>query len=374
MSTPIPGTVRMLAAFLAIHLVWAGDAWPAAALGRGGEAVTGPASPAAGGLQIGPAVLAWDAVVAAGLPGQVAAGLDHGLVTTAGDILRGVPATLDQGTLLAESVVFGRLKLAVGAVSVIVLAPVALADLPDLAAGPAGAVLANGDRVAGTLAFLNVETVGIDTGKRIAQVPRGRVAAVVLGPIQIAPAAERAWVLLGSGDRIGADGVTAVPGGISVTQALGTAELPLTAIAAVWRTGGRITAMTSITPVRVSAADRIGAVLPAVPGRGFPAVIGGIGAADGLILPARGEAVWAVGGAASFACWIAAAPGRAGCSVRILADGKPVYERTCAAGGPPVAVRLPLAGVRELVLRSEPRPDGETASWSAAFCHPLVIK
>lgn len=327
------------------------------------------------GLNAAGTVVAWDEVSAAGMPVAVSTSLDRGIVTVAGEVLRGVPGTIDRDVLTLVSDLFGPLRLPADRVAAVVLSPVDLADLGRACAGEPGAQLANGDRVTGRLAFLNPEAVGIDTGKRTAQVPRGRVVAAVLAAVKPPEARQtRTWLMLGSGDRFLADAIKAGQGGIGVEGPYGSAILPTRAIAAAWSSGGRVVPLAQVKPVRLAAGDRLGTALPLGYGEGFPLTAGGVAAADGLVLPARGEAAWPVGGAVQFQCWVAAAPGATGAGVRILLDGKPAFERALVPGAAPVAVTLKLGAARELVLCSDPAADGETAARAAAFCHPLLLK
>lgn len=387
MSTRVTGCMprRPLAAVLACctaAILAAGDAAPAAPVGPSGVVMSGRGSVACAplaseprGLVAGGTVVPWDDLSAAGLPIPVSVSIDRGLVTSAGDVLRGVPTTIDRDALVASSDVFGPLRLPVDRVAAVVLSPVALSDLGRACSGEPGALLVNGDRVLGKLSFLNSEAVGIDTGKRIAQVPRGRIVAVVLAAVKPADASrQRSWLMLGSGDRILADQIKPGQGGIGIDSPLGSAVLPTRAIAAAWSTGGRIVPLAALKPARIEAADRLGTALPVAYGAGFPLVAGGVAAADGLVLPARGEGRWTLAGAATFQCWVAPAPGSAGATARILVDGKPAWEKAFTAAAIPVAVSLKVAGARELALCSDPSADGETAARAVAFCHPLLLK
>lgn len=338
-------------------------------------ALTGPMMLDAQGLTAGGKSVAWGDIAAAGFAGRVASHLDQGLITIAGEVVRGQPMSIDRTTVHLASGLFGQLRLPIAQVAVVILAPQALDGLATMVADKPGAVLANGDRVAGRVTFLDGAAVGIDTGRRVARVGRDRIAALLLTPPKAAAVTKtRPWLLLGSGDRLAVDAWKAEAAGIAVTGALGTAVIPAAAIAAVWAEGGRITPLGRLPATRLIAVDRLGGALPVAWGRGFPLTAGGVVAADGLLLPAFGSASWPVAGFGAFQCWVAPAPAMSGCTVRVLVDGVVGWERTLAAGAAAVPVTLQLAGAKVLALRCEPAPGGETADQAAVFAHAVVVK
>ncbi len=256
--------------------------------------------------------------------------------------------------------------------SAIVLGAVRSQQLEVLAAGEAGAQLVNGDRVAGQLAFINDEAIGIDTGRRIAQVPRGRVVAVILRPVG-PPASGGLWLLLTGGDRLQVASLAPGNDGIVVQGASGRLILPLAAFSALWRDDARCVALAQRAPLRATASDRQGQAL-AIPGmRSFPGTFAGRCAAQGLELPARGEIVWTAGRATAFVAWVACAPDRQASTARIAVDGTVAWEGVLAPGAAPVQLRIPLASAREVALLCAAAPDGETATQAVVWCHPSLV-
>jgi hypothetical protein len=329
----------------------------ALAVGRTGTVLSSP-SLTANGISAGGKTLAWADVAVVALAMTPATAISGGVVTRQGEILRGVAFELDKGILRCSSDLAGPRQLPIDTLAAIILGPLDLTALPALLAGEAGAVLGNGERVAGTLSFLNAEAVGLDTGRRVAQVPRGRIAAVVLRPLQPA-AAGCTWLQLASGDRVLAGGAIPV-----------TPE----AVVAAWRDGPGCQLLVQRTPRRVNATDRQAAALPVRPGAGFPALVGGLAAPHGVSLLARGEIAWDATGYTQLTAWAACPAGAQATIASVTLDGKVAWEQTLQPGASAVALSVPLGGATEVALRAGPGTDGETAMRQAVWGMPMLLK
>lgn len=367
--------MRLLLLCLAVT-VCAGEPLPGAiVLAQRGAAFTGAAQVQGKGMSVGGTVLAWGDVAAASFPVRIIDMLDGGVVTVDGEVLRGVPRQIDAGHLVFAGDLHGDLRLPLNAVAAVLFAPRRLVDLPALVRADAGAVLANGERVAGSMTFCNAEAIGIDTGRRVAQVPRGRVAAVALRPMRPAQAGrERTWFALATGDRLLVDAVAVAGGAMQVRGPLGTVGIDVGLLAQAWSDGARAQPLTAVPPVRAVALDRIGAALPVAAGAGFPLTVGMIPASDGVVLSARGEIAWKVPFPGTLMLWAGCPDGGSDTAAAIALDGKVVWEQTLRAGSLPVPVTLPLKGATELTLRAAPGPGGETARSAIAWCHPFLVK
>lgn len=327
------------------------------ALGSNGS-VLASASITANGVSSGGTALTWAEVAVVALATPPATAISGGVVTRQGEILRGLPSQLDQGILRCSSDLVGPCNMPVDSLSAIILGPLDFAALPALLAGGTGAVLSNGERVTGTLAFLNAEAVGIDTGRRVAQVPRGSIAAVVLRPPQPAAAA-CTWLQLASGDRVLAGG--AIP-------------VKPEAVVAAWRDGPGYQFLAQRTPLRASATDRQAAALPVQPGAGFPALVGGLATPNGIGLRARGEIAWDATGHHHLIAWAACPAGAQATVASVTLDGKVAWEQTLEPGANAVAVSVPLAGAAEVALRAGPGADGETGTRQVLWGMPMLVK
>jgi hypothetical protein len=320
--------------------------------------VFAPATISANGVAAGGRNLGWSelGLVALGVPPATA--ISGGVVTSQGEILRGQPGELDKGILRCSSDLAGARQLQLDALAAIILGPLELGALPALLAGEPGAILGNGERVSGKLTFLNAEAVGLDTGRRVAQVPRARIAAVVLRPLQPATAS-CTWLQLASGDRVIAGGA------IAVAPA---------AVVAAWRDGPGCQQLVQRPSRRAGAIDRQGAALPVRPGAGFPALVGGLAAPTGIRLLARGEIAWDAAGHSQLIAWAACPSGAEATVASVTLDGKVAWEQTLQPGAAAVAVAVPLAGAAEVALRAGPAGDGETGSRQVLWAMPMLTK
>lgn len=346
--------MRRLLLVLAVAGLHAGEAL---ALSRTGAVLTSPAITATG-VSAGGKALAWADVAVVALATLPATAISGGVVTRQGEILRGLPSELDKGILRCSSDLAGPRQLPLDSLAAIILGPLELAALPTLLGGEAGAVLSNGERVAGTLSFLNAEAVGLDTGRRVAQVPRARIAAVVLRPLQPAAAA-CTWLQLASGDRVLAGGAIAVAP---------------EAVVAAWRDGPGCQLLAQRPPRRASASDRQGVALPVRPGAGFPALVGGLATPSGVRLLARGEIAWDATGHHDLIAWAACPAGAQPTVASVTLDGKVAWEQTLQPGANAVALTVPLAGAGEVALRAGPGADGETALRQIVWGMPMLLK
>ncbi len=300
----------------------------------------------------------WANVAVFALHRQPARAIGGGVVGRDGSVLRGLPRVLDQGTLNWTSDLLGPRQQKLETVAAVILGPLTLDALPDLLAGGPGALLVNGERLAGTLTFLNGEAVGLDTGRRVAQVPRGRVTAIVLRQIEPAPQA-CTWLMLANGDRIPAGGD---PGASPA------------AVIAGWNAGPGFLPLGQTVPKRMLAIDRMSSTLPIRPGTGFPTEVGGLATNTGVRLPARGEIAWAAKGYGQFLAWAAVPAGGEAVVASVVLDGTVAWEQTLQPDAAATPVSVPLHDAAEITLRAAPTADGETADRQVVWGMPTLVK
>lgn len=366
--------MRLIVLLLCSAALCAGEA-AGLAFAQRGAVFNGAIRQEGKGVSIGGTVLPWGDAALVALPGTMTPVIDAGVVTSDGEVLRGMPRQIEQGELVFAGDLHGVRRIPLAGLAAILLAPLPLGDLDGILANGTGAVLANGERVAGTLTFCNAEAIGIDTGRRVAQVPRQRVAAVVLRAPRGAQASrERTWFALATGDRLLVDGVASAGGGLQIKGPSGTVAIDQRLLTLVWNDGGRITQLAGVPPVRAAAVDRIGAMLPVIPGVGFPLRIAGLTAGSGVLVPARGEIAWKSGGNTSLLVWVACPEGSDGAIASIVLDGNVAWEQPVRAGAAAMPLAIPLKGAAEVALRTAPGPSGETARCTLAWCHPLLVK
>ena len=289
--------------------------------------------------------------LAASLAGPVPSRLEGGALLADGDLLTGYAASLQAGTAVVVSGVGGRLEIPGEKLAALITSPVATANPLDVPAGFSGALLANGERVAGTPAFLNEAQAGVDTGKRVVQIPRNRVAALVLRPPE-APAKACVRVRLATGDRLSGM-LTARDGAWVVRLALGYWTLPVAQVRGWWAEGPDRIALTAL-PV---SASYTGDLKPPLVPLGVDRTADGDWLRLGAVRCDRGLAARAgttatialTGGWRSLVAVLAV--GRGGPAVfRVSADGKQVFDSGPVAAGVPRAVLVPVAGAKSLAL------------------------
>jgi len=312
----------------------------------------------ASGVTAGGTAVSWNDLSAFALPRPISGSINSGVVTREGAILRGLPIDTDKGTLRWTTDAQGPRSDPLDSLAVVILGPLELAGIAGLLGGPPGVQLGNGERVNGTLSFINGEAVGVDTGRRVAQIPRARVAAVVLRPLAAA-SAPRCWLALANGERV---------------LAGGPVEVPLAAVVAGWGEGPGRVLLSAVAPKRSVASDRIGATLPVRPGIGFPSLVGGLATPHGVRLPARGEIAWDASGASQLLAWVACPAGGAEVVAAVALDGAVAWEQTLQPGAPAIAIAVPLKGAGEVALRAAPGADGETAQRLVVWGMPSLVK
>lgn len=289
--------------------------------------------------------------LAAWLAGDAPSRIEGGAVLDDGDLLTGYAASFQAGNAVLVSGIGGRLEIPGDRLAALITSPVATANPLDVPAGFSGAVLANGERIAGTPAFLNEAQAGIDNGKRVVQIPRGRVAALVLRPAA-APAKACVRVRLATGDRV--SGVlTQREGAWAIRNGLGEWTLPSTQVRGWWSEGPDRAALTAL-PVTASYA---GDLEPPLIPLGIDRTADGdwlrIGAARcdrGLAARAGTTATVALAGGWKSLVAVLAVDHGGPAVFRVSADGKQVFDSGAIAAGAPRAVLVPVAGAKSLAL------------------------
>ncbi len=358
------------------------------ALTAAGVVLHGSPRIAGGTLSIGGASVPVEQIVALRFAGRAPAGtLDQGLVLQDGEVLGGVVRSVQADQLVFAADQLGAVTLPLARAQLLVLAAqplTALGTLPGAGAEAGtfqGALLGNGDQVAGTLAFVNDQAVGINTGRRIVEIARARAAQVRLAraaPPAAAGALQR--LRLVGGDLI-AGKITVLDGErceLATTWG-GTVKIPASLIAALWSEGGPLTALSSLAP---QAAVQTGEFDETFPYRVDRAVDGGplrIGAARaerGLGCHARSVLTWQLdGGRSALVAELGVddAVGARGAAVfRIVVDGKPVRELQARGGQAAQVVAVPLAGAKSLQLIVD-FPAGAAAGSHGDWCWPVLV-
>lgn len=332
-------------------------------------------------MRIGAATLALERLVAVRFA-PAAGTLDQGVVLADGDVVAGVVVSMQNGQLELASDRFGRHSLPVGAASALVLAPQTISDLMRVSEEPAGARFINGDRLAGSLSFLNPAAAGLNNGKRIVELPRDRLALIRCAPAPVAATTTAALqrVRLVTGERISGRLASLDAGTLTLTHpVLGNLSLPLALVATLWIEGGAVTALTTL-PATVTQTGFLGALAaPRANGAGNdgPLLVPSGNAEQVIRVQARSELVYALdGGSDLLVAEVALAArgvGRGDAVVRVLGDGKVLSEVALGDGAIHV-LNVPLTGIRQLTLVTDVGPDGTTTGDVVTWCWPVLVR
>lgn len=329
------------------------------------------------------ASLDWGTVAVFSQAGTPARALDQGVVTYAGDIIRGIPTAIGNGqctfvsdavhgdTGANDSTSVESSTLPVTSILAIVLSPLPITSFTSATPREAGVLLANGDFLAGQIAFLDRTNLGINTGRRMAQIPRERVAAIFNGP-GTATKNARSWrVTSFAGDVWFATETPKVQGTVlQWGNAKNKVSIDTQLIATV--EAADATALTWDNAERIAVRDALGNAI--APDRdGFPGTYAGLAAQRGLILPATSDVTWACAGFTRFSAWFAVADYAQPARIRIAVDSAVVFDQTLQTGAPALPVLVAVANTKKMRLVIESVAPHGPDQVVVTCCHPLLL-
>lgn len=369
-----------LALFISMGTGSAVAAADVAVLAGDGAVLRGVVTSDGKNLNVGLAAVALERVVAARFAGA-ATTVDQGVVLVDGDVLAGVVVSMQNGQLEFASDRFGNRSLPLSAVSALVLAPQTSTELVRVSDEPAGARFINGDRLGGSLTFLNPVAAGINNGKRIVELPRERLALLrTATPSPAATPGALQRVRLVTGERISGTLTKLDATTLTLKHAvLGNLALPVALVATLWSEGGALSSLIAL-PATVTQVGFLGAAAaPRANGAtndGPMAVLSG-NAEHVLLVHARSELTYALDGTSDLlvgeVALEARGVGRGDAVVRVLGDGKTLAEIALADGASHV-LNVPLTGVRQLTLVTDVGPDGTTTGDLVTWCWPVLVR
>jgi hypothetical protein len=345
-----------------------------------GKLRTGTVKVGDGGLSVDGGLVPVDQIIAGDFGVEAPAIIDQGLLLTDGTLMHGSVRSLQATTLGFSGDLVGARDFATAAVSAVVVSPMAVAEFGDLPADFTGAILANGDRVAGDPAFINAKMVGIDNHRRVVQLARVRVLAVVLhaiahgGPL-------RQWARLANGDRMdatafGAKGVVlAVPGNGAAGGAPVT--VPNAFLRGLAPDGGKFQSLLGLTATATVGRQTFGENAAPAPVRSdeWPHAAG-LRFEHAIASPAGGEIAYDIGGKyTTFFAIVAPADDSSGSpDCRVLVDGHQVFASGALTA--PTAITVSVSGGKELrlvVANAANAQDGAPAA-TALWGEPVLAK
>jgi hypothetical protein len=290
--------------------------------------------------------------LAAGLLGEVPSRIDGGALLADGDLLVGQVLSFQAGKTVLASGAFGQVDLPLDKLAALLINPGPTVPALGTPAGFTGAVLGNGERIAGQPSFLNATQAGIDTGKRVVQIPRERVAALVFRAPS-APTSPALHLRLLTGDRVSGT-LKAAGSEVELTHACGTWRVPTAALRGWWSEGPTRAVLTALPLTMSYSGDLEPPLIPVGVDRhsdGGWLMLGTLRCDHGLSLRAGSSVQASVGG--SFRTLLAVLGvvrgGPATC--KVVADGKSVFDSgALQAGAAPRVVAIPLNGAKEVTL------------------------
>jgi len=342
-------------------------------------------------LSVGTAAITIDRLIAARFTTSAAAvssNVDQGVVLADGDVVAGVVVAVQNGQMEVASDRFGSRSLPLANVAGLILAPQSITVLARIGDEPAGGRFLNGDRLVGTVAFLNPVAAGINNGKRIIELPRERLALVRTSSAMVVKVSAKdsatssaiQRVRLITGERL--SGVLLKLDKATLTlkhAALGELKIPLALVASLWSDGGALTPLTTLSATVTQAGFLGPAALPRANGAGNdgPLPVAGGTAEQVLRVQARCDLAYSLDGTSdALVSEVALDPrasSRGDAIVRVLGDDKVLAEIALADGNPHV-LNVPLTGVRKLVLQTDTGPDGVTTGDLVTWSWPVLVR
>ena len=305
--------------------------------------------------------------------------VDSGVVLTNGDIIAGGGLVFQNGQVTISSDRFGLRTFPAAAIAALMLAPQRTVKLLRITDTSAGAIFANGDALSGNLAFLNAASAGIDTGRRIMDMPRARISLLRLATTAVPPVAQH-HVRLVSGELISGIMTSLNNESLLLTHALiGDVQLPLSMISH-WRySGDSIIPINRLTLTTKQSGFLDAGIAPSMDKtwRNEPLMIDGQVAEFGLGTRARCNISFDVmNPATSFIATVAldASYGlRGDAMVRVLGDDKPLFEIALTDHKSHTIV-VPLHGARRITLVTDAGADGTTIDDEVIWAWPVVVR
>ena len=308
--------------------------------------------------------------------GEVPAQMAGGVVLIDGDVLVGKVVSMQAGNTSLSSGAFGMVTIPAERLAAILVTNAAT-SLPYVVP-PAfcGALLSNGERISGQPAFLNATQAGIDNGKRVVQIPRERVAALVLRP-QIPANKPVVRLRLLSGDLVSGTLTAGSDGTWNLRHACGAWSIPQVQVGGWWTESEQRLPLSSLVPVASYADDLEPPLLPLQrdqAGDGSWLRLGAVRADRGLLARAGTTATFALNG--TWKSWVAVVGIAHGgpAVVRVSGDQQTLWESPpLSAGAAPQPLLVPLTGVKSLHINVIAQAD-KTVPAYAVFGWAFLVK
>ncbi len=385
---------------------------PAAALAElitaAGARLRGSPRIAQGQLTLGSVNVPLEQLVALSFPGQQNSHLDQGVVLCSGEVLAGVVVSLQADKLTLASDHFGTLVLPLAKVQQLVLTPCPLSGFGGSSGGGAralgaasGAILNNGDQLAGAVSFVNDAVVGINNGRRIVEVARARVAQVCLAaaapakdggkdskdskdskePKDAKPAGAVQHLRLVTGERLSGRVQSLDEQTLVLETAWGGSQrVPAGLLSSLWSEGGTLTPLSTVKAQAVKLIGQFDEAFAVVDDRNLHGgflTVAGLRAERGLGCQARTELSYQLDGSMSALVGEVGieddAGGLGSAAVQVFVDGKVAFNVAARAGAPAQLMVVPLSGAKLLQLVVDFGP-GSALAGAADVMWPCLVR
>lgn len=302
--------------------------------------------------------------------------ISGGALLIDGDILVGNAISLQAGTALIATGAFGLLQVPAAQLAAVLVTSVA-ASLPVRA--PAmftGAILISGERVVGQPTFLNQTHAGIDNGKRVIQVPRERVAALVIRPLStISKPVVR--LRLATGDLVSGIVTAGSDGAYSLKHPLGTWTIPRHQVGSWWTESAERTALSMLIPTATYREDLDPPLVPMSLDQdsdGASLHLGRLRVDRGMMMRVGTTATFTLDGSwKSLVAMVGMAQGGPAV-VRVTGDQKPLWDSgSLSAGTAAVPFTVPVQGVKLLTVTIVAQPESTIPGY-AVVAWPFLLK
>ena len=284
------------------------------------------------------------------LPGTVPAHISGGVQLLDSDLLTGRVMSFQTGIATLVSGVAGRIEIPAERIALLITSKVLTARPVDVPADFTGAVLANGERVTGTVSFINDAQVGIDNGKRVIQIPRERVAAAILRAPTY-PVKPVVCLRLALGDRLSGV-VTVINGAWKLRHALGEWSIPAAQIRGWWCAGPARIAVSGLTLTAAYTDDLQPPIMPVQVDRDADdwLHLGELRCDQGLAMRAGSSISCTIPDGMTSLVTLAGVTDGGSAIFSISLDGKPTFTSAPLARGGRLPLRVPLSGSKRLTL------------------------
>lgn len=233
----------------------------------------------------------------------------------------------------------------------------------------------------GVIHSLSQQQLQVEVGGKLRDVPRAKLAGLVIAQPPMASQPPRLTLALHDGSQLSGSSLSLHESQATLQLAPRIAlQFPWSAVLSVAVRSQRVQFLSDLKPLNQEQQAIVTLPLPAQFDRsasGGPLVLGSRTYEKGLGVHARSSLTFATSGKFDqFAATIGLDPhhgAHGDCLFQVLADGEPLFTKRLKGSDPPLDVQLGITGRQQLTLRVEPGPAldmGDHANW----CHARFLR